>query len=292
MNKLYKGNFLFIVGLSILFIMVLSFTSIALTKKNRAVFDSAGYILSSNKKVDFANGTEYRMNLDKRVVFNNVKGKQKEVEVTSFIHYDGGNIALLTTGSFVDLKNMTKDIVPFYNITRKSIIKYKSGGYTIQNGEDELYFEDILVRISPVKYMVAGKDISVSIPGIDKPIEGQYFEITYIADGIVLIENDEHSYQVTAEDTKVKVGDAVIDLGSKNVSRDGEILLNMSQITIDGSENIDIVSPDEKKKNKDNESKEESTQQSSKRQSESRTQSTRQRESILNLKANKKKKNQ
>ena len=279
MNKLYKGNFLFIVGLSILFIMVLSFTSIALTKKNRAVFDSAGYILSSNKKVDFANGTEYRMNLDKRVVFNNVKGKQKEVEVTSFIHYDGGNIALLTTGSFVDLKNMTKDIVPFYNITRKSIIKYKSGGYTIQNGEDELYFEDILVRISPVKYMVAGKDISVSIPGIDKPIEGQYFEITYIADGIVLIENDEHSYQVTAEDTKVKVGDAVIDLGSKNVSRDGEILLNMSQITIDGSENIDIVSPDEKKKNKDNESKEESTQQSSKRQSESRTQSTRQRES-------------
>lgn len=291
MNKLYKGNFLFIVGLSIFFIMALSFTSIALTKKNRATFENAGYILSASKKIDFANGTEYRMNLDKNIVFNNTKGKQKEVEVTSFIHYEGGNIALLTTGSFVDLKNMTKDLVPFYNITKKSMINYKNdGGYTIQNGDDELYFEDILVRISPIKYMVAGKDIAVSIPGIDKPIEGQYFEISYIADGIVLIENNEHSYQIAAEDAKVKVGDTVIDLGSKNVSRDGEVLLNMSQITIDGSENIDIVSPDDKNKGKESESEEskakESTQ-SSRNSNESSRESSRQSESNTQSQSNK-----
>ena len=120
MNKLYKGNFLFILGFSIVFIMVLLFSSVALTKRNKTAFDSEGYILSSSKKISFASGTQYRFNLDKNIVFNDTSGKQKEVDITSFIHYDGGHIGLLTTGSFVDLKNMTKDLVPFYNITKKS----------------------------------------------------------------------------------------------------------------------------------------------------------------------------
>ena len=275
MNKLYKGNFLFILGFSIVFIMVLLFSSVALTKRNKTAFDSEGYILSSSKKISFASGTQYRFNLDKNIVFNDTSGKQKEVDITSFIHYDGGHIGLLTTGSFVDLKNMTKDLVPFYNITKKSRIMYdKSGGYTIMNGKNKLAFDDILVRISKDKYMVAGKDISVSIPGLDKPIKGQYFEITYIADGIVLIENDEHSYQVTAQDAKIKLGDTTIDLGSKNVSKDGEVLLNMSQITVNGNENIDIEEEDDKKTKKktDEESSEEST-------SKSNTQSTQSKES-------------
>ena len=282
MNKLYKGNFLFILGFSIVFIMVLLFSSVALTKKNKTAFEDAGYILSSNKKAEFESGTTYRLNLDKNVVFSDKNGKQKEVGITSFIHYTGGDIGLLTTGSFVDLKNMTKDIVPFYNITKKSIIKQKNdGGYTIKNGKDTLAFDDILVRISTNKYMVAGKDISVNIPGLDKPIKGQYFEITYIADGIVLIENDEHSYQVASQDAKINLGDTVIDLGTKNVSKDGEILLNMSQITVNGNENIDIVSEDDKakKKDKDDESSQESSGKTSNQSSTSNAQSQSQRQS-------------
>lgn len=242
MNKLYKGNFIFIVGFSILFIMILSFGALSLTKKNSESFTSDGYILSSNKKYDFNSGTTYRLNLNKDIVFVSQDGKEASVELDSFVHYSNGDIGLLKTGAFVDLNGVTKSIVPFYNITSQSVINYSDGGYTIQNGDDKLYFKDILLRISEDKYLVAGKDLKVKIPGIEEHISGQYFEITYVADGIVLIENENNSYQVTADGSSIIVNDKlVIDLGTKNIISSEEVMLNMTQVTIDGNENISIV---------------------------------------------------
>ena len=227
MNKLYKGNFIFIVGFSILFIMVLSFGALSLTKKNSESFASDGYILSSNKKYDFNSGTTYRLNLNKDIVFVSQDGKEASVNMDSFVHYSNGDIGLLKTGAFVDLNGVTKSIVPFYNITNQSVIKYSDGGYTIQNGDDKLYFKDILLRISEDKYLVAGKDLKVKVPGVDKQISGQYFEITYVADGIVLIENEDNSYQVTADGSSIIVNDKlIIDLGTKNIVSSEEVMLN------------------------------------------------------------------
>ena len=247
MNKAYKGkgNFIFIIGVSILFIMVITFAAVALTKKSTTNFPEDGYVLSSNKKIDFNSGTSYRLNLNKEIVFTSTEGKEKSVNLDSFIHYKNGDISLLKTGAFVDLGGLTGDIVPYYNITNKSMLKYKNGGYSTKNGSEELYFDNILLRVSENKFLVAGKDVTAKLPGLDKEISGEYFEITYVADGIVLIENQDVSYQVTAAGSSIKVNNIKIDLNTKNVLNGDVVKLNMTQITIDGDENIDITPQEE-----------------------------------------------
>ncbi len=245
MNKLYNNRFIFIVVLSFVVIMVLAFGSIALTKRNTTEFAGAGYIISSNKVLEFASGTTYRINLNEKIVFTS-EGEIYEVDQSSFIHYKNGSIALLKNGAFVDLKAIGEEIVPYYNITNRSVINKRDGGYTIKNGAQDLYFDDILLRVTEDKYLIAGKDIKVKVPGVDGLISGEYFELTFVEDGIILIENDVDSYQVTADGTVIYIGDkTVIDLNTKNVLYDGESRLNMSSVTIDGNENIDIVPEEE-----------------------------------------------
>ena len=242
MNKLYNNRFLVIVCVSLVFIMLLAFGSIALTRKHTVEFQDSGYIISSNKVLAFSSGTSYRLNLNEQIVFTTNEGKMSAVDVSSFVHYDNGGVSLLKNGAFVDLNGIASEIVPYYNITNKSRINYSNGGYTIQNGDNNLYFDNILLRVTEDKYLLGGKNLSVKLPGIDELITGQYFEITFIADGIVLVQNDKISYQVTAEGTVFNVGSNIkIDLGTKNVSFNNDPKLHMSQITIDGNENITIV---------------------------------------------------
>lgn len=242
MNKLYNNRFIFIVSASILFIMILSFSAVALTKKNTTEFNDAGYIISSNKVVNFGSGTSYRYNLSEKIVFIDSEGDIIEADQSSFIHYKDGSIALLKNGAFVDLNAISEEIVPYYNITNKSMITYADGGYTIKNGSNTLSFDDILLRVTDDKYLIAGKNLKVRVPGIDELISGDYFELTFVADGIILVENEDISYQVTSADTRVYVGDkTILDLGTKNVLLDGETKLNLTQVTIDGNENITIV---------------------------------------------------
>jgi len=246
MNKLYNNRFLVIVSVSLVFIMLLAFGSVALTRKNTIEFKDSGYIISSNKVLAFNSGTSYRINLNEQIVFTTDEGKMSAVDLSSFVHYDNGGVSLLKNGAFVDLNGIKSDIVPYYNITNKSTINYSNGGYTITNGDKDLYFDNILLRVTDDKYLLAGKNLSVKLPGIDELIEGQYFEITFIADGIVLVQNDKISYQVTADGTVFNVGSNIkIDLGTKNVLFDNDAKLHMSQITIDGNENITIVPEDD-----------------------------------------------
>ena len=241
MKKLYNNRFIFIVSISVIFTMILAIGSMMLVKKQETTFAGAGYIISSNKVISFKNETPYRINLNERVVFSSDTGDIYEISQDTFLHYSDNSIATLKNAAFVDLNGLGSSIVPYYNITKKSIIRYNDGGYTIKNGEEELYFDDILVRINEEKFIVAGKNISAKIAGVDGLLRADYFEITFIENGIVLIENDKDTYQVTAEDTVIYAGNTVIDLGTKNIMYGSEIRLNMTELTIDGNENITIV---------------------------------------------------
>lgn len=243
MKKLYNSRFIFIVSMSIVFIMVLAFGSVMLTKKSQTTFLDSGYVISSNKVMKFGENTKYRINLNEKIVFSGDNGEIYEVEQDSFIHYKDNSIALLKNGAFVDVKNIDNDIVPYYNITNKSLIKYKDGGYEIKNGDEKLYFDNLLLRVSDNKYLIAGKNVSVKLPGVDGVVKNNYFEITFIENGVVKIENDNDSYQVTAEGTTIYIGENVIDLSTGNVSHKGEVRLNISEVTIDGNENI-YIAPD------------------------------------------------
>ena len=96
-------------------------------------------------------------------------------------------------------------------------------------------------RISDNKYIIAGKDLVLKVPNNDQRITGDYFEILFIENGIVKIDNQEASYQVTAQNTSISVGDNItIDLGTGKIAYNGDVKMLMSQLTINGDENINL----------------------------------------------------
>jgi hypothetical protein len=248
--------FIFILGISLLTLVVLVIGSIIFAKDSSLVFSGDGYIItSSSERQYFKSGTTYKENLEHKYAFKNESNDDVIVELDSFIHYNDKSLGFMKNGVIMDLNSANMSIVPYYNITNKSTISYDNGKYVISTANKKLEFDDILGRISEDKYIVAGKNITLKLPEVITVVEGEYFEITFVEDGVVKIENQEVSYQTTAQGTYIYVGDkVVIDLGGMKVIYDGEATMSLSQMTIDGNENIDVLEDDEAVKPSDNDS--------------------------------------
>ncbi len=103
-------------------------------------------------------------------------------------------------------------------------------------------FGNFLGKITDNKYIVVGKDIKIKLAGSNETVSGDYFEILFVEDGVVKIENQEGSYQTVSDGTTIYVGNNIkIDLGDKNVYLDDNSRLSLNEMTIDGNENINIT---------------------------------------------------
>jgi len=258
MKKIGGRNFWIILIISITTLIILTVGVIFLTRKSEKEFYSAGYIISStaskSNKYYFNDNTVYKENVFDEYVFKDVDNKEVNTGKDNFIHYLDNSISFMKNGVILDLDNLNTSLVPYYNITDKSIIKYNNGSYYIENSDKTLILSNFLGRITDNKYIVTGSDISVRLAGNENPVRGEYFEILFIEDGIVKIENQEGSYQTITDGSVIYVGENIkIDLGTKKVSLNDEERLSLSEMTIDGNENIDIEPDDGKIENdKDN----------------------------------------
>ena len=246
-----KNKFAFILGLSILTLILLIVGAVTLYKDTNSTFDGDGYIISTTTKKSakhyFSANTKYKDNADDKVVFKNDKSKTVSVDPASFVHYNNGSIAFLQKGALVNLNEINAPIVSYYNVTRDNIIKKENSKYILTSNGNDISVDSFIGRISDNKYIVAGNNLSVEIPTSDSKISGDYFEITYIKDGIVKIDNKTVSFQVTAQNSFVNVGNNIrINLGNEKIYYDESAKLLLSQITINGDENINL---DIKKKN-------------------------------------------
>ena len=256
MKKLFNKKFIFILGSSITFLVVLTVAMIFLTKERVLHFSESGYIIASGKedstKYYFDEGTNYKTNINKELVFEDTSGEKVKVETNNFLHYIDGGIKFLKNGVIMDLDSSNLTIVPYYNITNKSVLEYSKKSYYIETVDKTLAFNNIIGRISDNKYIVAGIDVSLQLAGNDNVITGDYFEITFIEDGIIKVENQEISYQATAENSYILSGENVkIDLGLKRIYYDDEEKISLEQLTIDGNENIEIIPLEPDGENKD-----------------------------------------
>lgn len=239
-------SFWLILCASILTLIAFTIGVIFLTGRNTKEFYSAGYIISSNTtksdKYYFEEKTVYKENVFEEYVFKDVDNKEVSTKKDNFIHYLDNSLSFMKNGVILDLDNFNENIVPYYNITDKSIIRYNNGGYYIETTDKTLVFGNFLGRITDNKYIVVGNDISVKLSGNDESVRGDYFEILFVENGIVKVENQEGSYQTLSEGTIVYIGDDIkINLGDKSVIYGDETKLSLSELTIDGNENIDIV---------------------------------------------------
>lgn len=250
--KFFKNRFLFIMLISIATLVVLIIGAFALYEDKSAVFASDGYILETttktNKKYYFSANTKYKENVDNQIAFSDNDSKQVAVDPASFVHYLNGNVSFLKKGALVNLADITSPMVSYYNITTENTIVKDKEQYTVTSNDKKINIESFIGRINDNKYLIAGSNLSIKVPKVDERINGEYFEILFIEEGIVKIDNQEASYQVTAQDSYVYVGDNItISLENGKIFHDGEAKMLLSQITINNNENINLDVEEENK---------------------------------------------
>ena len=247
MKKMFNKRFFLILGSTITLFVVLGILATFLTRNNIKTFTKSGYIIASgieegSTKYYFEDDTTYKKNINGQLVFNDTSGDKVSVNTDNFMHYTDGGIRFLKNGVIMDLDSVDEKIVPYYNITNKSVLEYSKKSYYIEANDKTLAFNNLIGRISENKYIVAGTNIKLQLAGNDNLISGDYFEITYIEDGIIRVENQEVSYQTTSQDSYVLVNDNIkIDLGLKKIFNDDEEKMSITELTIDGNENIEII---------------------------------------------------
>lgn len=251
MKKMFNKKFFLIFGSTITLLIVLSIAMIFLTKENVKTFSKEGYIIASGNKETstkyyFDEGTSYKTNISSQIVFTDTSGEKVKIETDNFMHYIDGGIKFLKNGVIMDLDSVNASTVPYYNITNKSLLEYSKKSYFIETVDKTLAFNNLAGRISENKYIFAGVNIKLQLAGNEKIIEGDYFEVNFIEDGIIKVENQEVSYQTTAENSYILVNDSIkIDLGNKKIYYNDEEMMSLTQMTIDGNENIEIVTEEE-----------------------------------------------
>lgn len=254
MKKLFNSRFLFILASSIVVLILLVIGAFYLFDDEDDAFVKSGYVLnplsSTSEKYFFDENVGYRENLSSMIEFEDVDQNTVSVLKDSFVHYLDESISLLKNGAILDLDSLDGNkAVSFYNITNKSMIEKKDDGYVIESANGQIKLKNFIARISDNKYIVVG-DLSLKMAGNATSVKGEYFEVVYVEEGIVNIENKDVKYQVTAEETFIYVGsDKVIDLGDKKITVDEEDVMSITAITINGDENIEIIP----KGNKDDE---------------------------------------
>lgn len=263
MKKLFDGKFLLIVVLSLLVLIGIVVGTIYLFDDSDDFFIESGYVLNPvSEKVEryfFDKDTEYRTNLSSMIEFKDTDKKDVAVLKDSFVHYMDGSISFLKNGAILDLDSVNgKGTVLFYNINNKLMLSRIGNKYIIKNNDKDIELSNFMGRINDDKYIVSG-NVKAKIPGNEALISGDYFEIVYVDKGIVNIENKDVKYQVAADETILYVGNLVIDLGDKKISLNDVDMMSITEITIDGDENIEIIPKKEEDKDKDKPSNNNST---------------------------------
>ena len=253
--KVMKRSFGFILTVSILSLIVLFTAVFFLTRGNKTTFKSSGYIISfekGNTIVDkFEEGTEYKENLNGELVFKNTENKKATSALDNFIHYENGDVAYLQNGVILDLSKINETIIPYYNITNKSLIEKEGNKYIIKTINGNLEINNWLGKISENKYIISGEKLTLKLAGSADILYSSenFFEFSYIENGVVVISDGINTRSATADETYFYIGEnTVINLGDKNIYFNNEEKVSLEQITINGDENIDIIPPEEEQK--------------------------------------------
>lgn len=246
MKKLFNSRFLFILASSLVVLIGLTLGAFYLFDDEDNTFIESGYILnplsSTSEKYFFDKDAGYKENLSSMIEFVDVDKNTVSVLKDSFLHYSDESISFLKRGAILDLGSIKGNkAVAFYNISSESVIEKKEDGYYIAASTGDIKLNNFIGRISDDKFIVVG-DLSLKMAGNETVVKGDYFEVVYVEEGIVNIENKDVKFQVAAADTIISSGSHIkIDLGNKKITYDNEDVMSITAITIDGDENIEII---------------------------------------------------
>lgn len=233
-----------IVVLSLIILTVIYGFNVDKNKYN--TFQKTGYIITTDNdnyttKYYFDENTKYKKNYSNKITFDDVNKSKVDVEEENFIHYTDNSIGTLKKSVILNIDEIDSVIIPYYNMQTNTILEYSNGKYKINNASQELSINDYIIKISDNKYMIVSKNMQLVLDKETKPKVSGYYEITYIDENIIKIENQEISYQTIASLAAIIIDDVKIDLNQKAIFQGNERKLEFSQMVIDSDDNIELT---------------------------------------------------
>lgn len=219
-------------------------------------FSNSGYIIGKSEvavgltttKYYFDNGTKYKKDYEKKYTFLNTDNESVKVNEDSFIHYSDKSISVFKKTAILNLGNLNDNVIKYYNLYVGSRLLYKENRYYIKNLDNEITFGDFLMKINENKYMIVSPKINLYLGNTKKEIIDSYLEFEFFDGNIVRIENQEFQMQNVSSNFYIELSNNIkIDLATKNIYLNNEVKLNLSQITIDKNDNIDLPKVEETK---------------------------------------------
>ncbi|MFI3307239.1 MAG: hypothetical protein R3Y21_01600 [Mycoplasmatota bacterium] len=221
-------------------------------------FYSDGYILSnlqsannSVEKYFFTDDSQYKTS-NEQIEFSDSDGNTAYVSTENFLHYSDGSISAFKNGVLVSLDQNSTETIIYYNIFANSILQSTTSGYQISNLESVLEFNSLIWKISSTKYLIVDDNISLGLTEGEITEVSNYIVVEFVDEGVIKLYNNTVTYQTINEDAKIYIGEDIeLNLSNKYIYKDGEELLNLSQMVIDASDNVEILPVEEEKDEED-----------------------------------------
>lgn len=213
-------------------------------------FNKDGYALYVSEKdnyrtdsYSFTNGSNYSYKkTNGKISFESSDNGNVNIDDSTVVHYTDNSLLVLKNVVGLDLKNIDKDIIYYYNIYKNTNINQEQGVYYINSISGErINFENMLLRINKDKYLLVSDNIRIAF-GKDEVVDfGKYAYIEYSDGNVVGIYNNTKSQQSIASDISIVTSDITIDLGDKSIAKEGEKYITLSNLILDSNANIDLI---------------------------------------------------
>ena len=215
------------------------------TSDGYAIYASANSIKSS--VYPFRNGDVYAYKKRNNKISFESDNQDIYVDDDTVMHYQNGNLVILKNVVGIDLEEIDKELILYYNLFKNTEIKSDSaGGFYVEGIDKKIDFKKLLMRITDNKYLIAGKDIRVVMFGEQIVEFGDYLYFEFINGSVVKLYNNEKFYQTVSSEIKISMGDIVIDLKDKSISKDKKPKITLSNLVIDMDGNIDVITEEAK----------------------------------------------
>ena len=248
-----KKRFLIITfALSLLFVGLFGYFSSRVYVNAQEQFATSGYILASsddpesvNKQCYFTEGTKYKQSYTGNVSFTDINNDKVTIDSKVFVHYDNDALFGLNDSVIMDTDNINSDQISYYSITSDSVLSKQGNSYTTSNAGNQINFTNFIWKISPERYMIVSPEITLCVSEESQQTFNNYIELEYVDAGVAHLINKEGTYSTVSSDAFLLLQNGIrVYIGSKNISTEEGIIMNLTQMVVDSDDNIEIV-PDE-----------------------------------------------
>lgn len=254
------------------------YRTLEVQKDNIKTFDDSGYILQSSTSsvqgtnIDryyFMKDEKYEKKYNEKVIFNDTDGEEVKTELQNFIHYSNGDISAFCNGVLLNLADLDKNPITYYNISANRKLEKNGNTYSIKNLNETLEFEQLIWKISNNKYIIISNNIQIFLEdGTNKTING-YVEIEYTDNEVVRIYNQEIIYQTISSNTYIQIGENIkLNLENKIINKDDENKMSLENMVIDSNDNVNIVDLEETKETEEAEEQQNQTEEETNQEGE------------------------